>query len=328
MFLSYVDSAGIADIFSIYLDYNGGGQLVLGGVDTQYYRGSITYVPLQTTLPYYIVSYSSMSIGNKKLSLSASDFGNVIVDTGTTDMLFPQSVFDAIKTSFQTNYCNVPAMCGSKTLFDGYGVSTDIRTMLPNITVVISDTYTMEISPYSYILPIYVGGSVHYYLGLGVTPSSVPGSTACLLGYAAMRGHYLIYDRANSQMGFATLSSTSSSSSSTTTTKSSSSSSSSSSTHTVTTGTISSVSSTSASSSPSSTTSRTHNTATTSSHSSSSSTTKAPSSSSTTTGSSPGQTTSRNNGSEAPLEDSEASSIKSSSVIVLMLVLLTIMLSM
>eukprot|EP01111_Echinosteliopsis_oligospora_P004048 TRINITY_DN1638_c0_g1_i1.p1 TRINITY_DN1638_c0_g1~~TRINITY_DN1638_c0_g1_i1.p1 ORF type:complete len:433 (+),score=52.93 TRINITY_DN1638_c0_g1_i1:48-1346(+) len=203
-FSTLVAANDIPNIFSIYLDFTTGGELILGDITEQY--GEITYTPLNyvANTPFYQVTISQMFIDDANLGFTENSFCNVIIDTGTTDLLFPQDTYQRIQRYFQSHYCNTEGICGSGNIFLGYGVGSDIRSELPTLKFNIQGDYTISVSPYSYMLVSKSNGRTVYYLGISYLPVTTT-SKYCqtVFGYAGMRGSYIVYDGENQRLGFA-----------------------------------------------------------------------------------------------------------------------------
>jgi hypothetical protein len=72
-------------------DDDANGELTFGGVDSSRYSGAITYTPALTSgdyAPYWGIRVSAITYGGSSLGSTSA-----IVDTGTTLILLPQSVY-------------------------------------------------------------------------------------------------------------------------------------------------------------------------------------------------------------------------------------------
>jgi len=123
---SYVDKLSTSlthDLFAVQL-CGVGGHIWWGGYDPTALIGAPTYTPLIAASPYYAVVLSDLRVGGSSLGFGAATFGDTLVDTGTTAILLPTAVFNALAASvgalpaFQQNFggaawfsgstCNVP----------------------------------------------------------------------------------------------------------------------------------------------------------------------------------------------------------------------------
>jgi len=122
---------GMPNCFSMCLGTNGG-IFVLGGDNSQYYTGAYTYTPIINET-YYVVQMNDFKVGGKSLGLPASDYGQTIVDSGTTLLIIPQRAFNLIK-SIILNMCSkvkLAGVCGipqNETLFFWFLLSHDLHS--------------------------------------------------------------------------------------------------------------------------------------------------------------------------------------------------------
>ncbi|XP_069697358.1 pepsin A-like [Periplaneta americana] len=112
-------------LFSFYIGQDGG-EVIFGGMDSKYYHGDITYVPLLST-SLFPVSVPSLSIGDQTIT---NDVGIAIVDTGTTSLVVSPEAYYLISSIMQDYQCgegapnltflinNIPFPLESKFLFD------------------------------------------------------------------------------------------------------------------------------------------------------------------------------------------------------------------
>merc|ERR1711988_1489806 len=90
------------NVFSCFLSSNmsTGSTLVLGGVDSQFYSGDFSYVPVARAaaiLPYWLVSASDIKVGGQ--SIKACNFLTgcyMVVDTGTSVLAGPTSAVNKL----------------------------------------------------------------------------------------------------------------------------------------------------------------------------------------------------------------------------------------
>merc|ERR1711862_1083113 len=83
---------GAEPVFAFYLGDNKAGELTIGGVNSKYYTGDFTYVPLKDK------SYWEIALEGVKLNgdVVDSDTVNAIVDSGTSLFAGPSDVSNAI----------------------------------------------------------------------------------------------------------------------------------------------------------------------------------------------------------------------------------------
>jgi len=175
-----------SNIFSVYLNSNAGSStsvLVLGGVDSRYYKGSVFYSPVLPTFQnnvfgYYAVSLNGIYVNGQELSgCSKTSPCVALVDTGTTGLSGPVTGINNIANALgQLTSCNQLA---------GY---PPIQISLGGVTLVVP--------PQAYVIPT---GANSCQLGL---QAGAKGSY-WILGDVVLRNYYTIFDRQNNQVGFA-----------------------------------------------------------------------------------------------------------------------------
>jgi len=156
--------------------------LILGGTDPTLYTGSFHYVPvqkLQGSLLYYTVTLNSITVsGNSVTTCSSSAPCTAIVDTGTSLLIGDTANINTLLAAIPTA-----------------GVSCNAVSGLPNIVVTLSQT-VLAITPAVYVIPD--GTSCD----LGIDSED---DTLWILGDTLIRQYYVVFDRANNQVGFASL---------------------------------------------------------------------------------------------------------------------------
>ncbi|MGB0591755.1 MAG: pepsin-like aspartyl protease [Myxococcota bacterium] len=202
-----VDGGVLADIFSLRLCGAGrsGSHLKLGGMDESVDASALAYTPIVEER-YYAISPPSFSMGETALGEGAA---TSIVDSGTTLMLVPQSVHQALVSVLKAA---AEAQGVSAQIPDGVWTesASDISARatlteaevaaLPPLTMTLKgeatgDTFQLQVPPERYFRRA-SSGDVY----LGVRPG--PGMT--ILGQVFMEGLDVVFDRAQSRIGFAT----------------------------------------------------------------------------------------------------------------------------
>jgi hypothetical protein len=198
-----VQTENISDIFSMCLGIENG-VLVLGGVDTTYFTDPIQWTPI-TKQTYYIVNMPSMTING--MNMDTSNYGDVIVDSGSAGMLVPNDLYNQMINAF-TSTCSTSnnLFCGNESLLNATGGSClqlDISqtSNLPTIDFTFqgtdSSTFTVSIRAQDYLIISTANGTPCASLGIFTTDSGI------LLGDTFMKAFYTVFDRENSRIGFA-----------------------------------------------------------------------------------------------------------------------------
>lgn len=227
------------DIFSICTQSHGG-TLTLGGSDPDLYKGDLQYVPIVHSAGrhFYDVRVKGVMIGG--MNVQIPDFGDTIVDSGTTVLVLAPKSYQAIKTHFQQNYCAVPGLCisredspsarvverisdGNSTKFEsiraeshswfepGYCVRLDSRhlKMLPDITIMLDNGVKLDIDPETYMLKyettVMFGWErvVYRCLGISYLAGLERMENNAILGNTVLQKYFVEYDRENDRIGFA-----------------------------------------------------------------------------------------------------------------------------
>jgi len=162
----------------------GGGTITFGGTDSQYYTGSILYVPTQKGPGFWTVQLDNISVGSTSLGISKS----VIVDTGTTLILLSHSDCAAI-------YGKIP---GSKldTQQGGWILPKKVSSSLQ---------ISFEFKGTKFAVPAtdLVFESVDSTHALGGI-QEVPSGEILILGDVFIKNVYVVFDQGAQRVGFAT----------------------------------------------------------------------------------------------------------------------------
>lgn len=194
-FATLVEQTGIPNVFSMKLcGPEKGGSIEFGGSSVE----PTSYLPV-TEQAWYVVEPDSLQIaGGDGTSLGSFDGVQTIVDSGTTELVVPQEMFDGIvqavgEAAENAGYSLEEIGSGS------YGIvgSGGDLSALPTFQVVAGDA-TYDIAPSTYLkaLPEEEGQGEIYLL-------SVSGSNQAILGQVFMENYYTVFDRANQRLGFA-----------------------------------------------------------------------------------------------------------------------------
>ncbi|XP_009568075.2 gastricsin [Cuculus canorus] len=178
-------------IFSFYFSrqptYNYGGELILGGVDTQLYQGEIVWAPVTQEL-YWQIGIDEFAIGQSATGW-CSEGCQAIVDTGTFLLTVPQGYMGSF----------VQALGAQQTSY-GYAVDCSQIENMPTITFVINGA-ALPLSPSAYVM------NQNGYCTLGIEEtylSSQNGQPLWILGDVFLKEYYTVFDMGNNRIGFAT----------------------------------------------------------------------------------------------------------------------------
>jgi len=183
-------SNGMPATFAMCLKWRGGGELHLGGYDTNYATSSIQWLLYDTTEAHYVVPMSSISVGST--AISGTSNLKVILDSGSTVAYFPAAVHNSIISAINSACPTCPT-----SIFDSSSpAATTDPAIWPTITLVFSTgsgTASFALTGAHYLLPASNG----QYFG-GFYSSS---GTDALFGGSMLRNWYTIFDIANNRIG-------------------------------------------------------------------------------------------------------------------------------
>jgi hypothetical protein len=190
-FFNMVDK-GIVEkgLFSFWLSQDSdlaknGGELTLGGINTERFNGPLAYVPLKRTTLWRI-PINSVLVADQQVNFCEQGNCEGIIDAGTSDILAPKNmvkpIFDAMNVAYNTaEGAVIVPQCNS--------------TALPDITFVAARV-KLVLTPKDYVRKI--GSQCFITLNYDdFQPDSF------ILGTPFMARFYSVFDITNKRMGFA-----------------------------------------------------------------------------------------------------------------------------
>ncbi|XP_047631557.1 pepsin A-5 [Phacochoerus africanus] len=175
------------DLFSVYLSSNddSGSVVLLGGIDSSYFTGSLNWVPVSVE-GYWQITLDSITMYGE--SIACSGGCQAIVDTGTSLLTGPTSAI-----------ANIQSYIGASENSDGEMViSCSSIDSLPDIVFTINGIQ-YPLSPSAYILQD-DDSCTSGFEGMDVPTSS---GELWILGDVFIRQYYTVFDRANNVVGLA-----------------------------------------------------------------------------------------------------------------------------
>ncbi|KFW69489.1 Gastricsin, partial [Pygoscelis adeliae] len=176
-------------IFSFYFSrqptYNYGGELILGGVDTQLFQGDIMWAPVTQKL-YWQVALNEFAIGQSATGWCSQGCQAILTSYGV-------SAGDGleVRTEQRRNLLF--------TLSQQYAVDCNEIQNMPTITFVINGAQ-LPLYPSAYVL------NKNGYCTLGIEATYLPsqnGQPLWILGDVFLKEYYTVFDMANNRVGFA-----------------------------------------------------------------------------------------------------------------------------
>ncbi|XP_036329843.1 lysosomal aspartic protease-like [Rhagoletis pomonella] len=182
-------SQGLIDspVFAFYLTRNGtslqGGELTLGGIDTNHYSGELTYVPV-TIEGYWQFNMDSVSIDGTNACLDCS----AIADTGKSLLAVPSSLLENIQNAIGAVYSE-----------GEYLVECAALSSLPIISFTIGGT-TFNLTSSQYIIETEdENGDI-----VCMSAFEEADTNFWILGDVFIGQYYTVFDMGNNRVGFAT----------------------------------------------------------------------------------------------------------------------------
>ncbi|KAG8178791.1 hypothetical protein JTE90_022419 [Oedothorax gibbosus] len=210
---SLIASANVSDVFCLDLcgpyfsskvHWSQCGKFHMGYISDAYYNGNIIYTPVYKAW-YYHVIITDFRVGMNHVQVHCSELnkGRSIVDSGTTELYLPLTIYEwtideikrAAKDVPDKFWINDTVACVPTAFFH--------MSSFPLITISFyhthNTTFNLIISPELYLLPIQAPYTNATCLKLAIAASE----EGFYIGSSILKGFYVVFDRGNKQVGFA-----------------------------------------------------------------------------------------------------------------------------
>jgi cathepsin D len=180
----------IKPVFSFYLGKGGAvGEMLLGGIDTAKYTGSLRYVPLTSE------SYFEFALGGITLNgQSVTNVTSAVADTGTSVLAGPTADVAAIAASVGA----VPTINPGE-----YTVDCSTINQLPPLAITING-HAYNFAGPEYVVSVSEMGETICLFGMTGLDVPAPRGPLWILGDVFIRKYYTVFDMGNNRVGFAT----------------------------------------------------------------------------------------------------------------------------
>lgn len=211
---------GTQDIFSIQLcgtvdtdnqtDISTGGTMTLGGLDKSLYIGPMLYTPVRKE-GYYEVIITDIRVNDQSLKLDCKEynFDKTIVDSGTTNLRFPNMVYkhvvEQVKRHAQTHKLVAldDLWAGDKMLCWPLGEMPwhAFPPLSLHLAISHNTSFQLLVSPRQYLREV-TRDTNHQNVSC-FKFAIAPSHSGTVLGAVVMEGYYVVFDRENHRVGFA-----------------------------------------------------------------------------------------------------------------------------
>ncbi|KAJ3315023.1 Vacuolar protease A [Boothiomyces sp. JEL0838] len=185
---------GANSVFSFYLsDAKDGdnGEVTFGGIDSSKFTGNINYVPLNSqTFWQFDATNLSFNVAGQTGTVGDSNYStDAISDTGTSLIILGQTAADGINQAIGATYDSNQG---------AYAIDCGVAKTGSPIDFVFGDQqFTLSIPPQYYVLDAGNGQCISGIL------AGAGNGTPNIFGDILSRAYYTVYDKGNTQVGFA-----------------------------------------------------------------------------------------------------------------------------
>jgi len=191
-FVNMIQQGLVSDpVFSVWLGRQDGqtGELLIGGIDSSKYTGSLQYIPLISET-YWEFGLQGMSISGK----SVTAVTKAVADTGTSLLAGPTDEVKAIAAALGAQ----PVILNP----NEYTIDCSLVPNLPDITIN-AGGFTFTLTGTDYVDEISEDGETICLFGMTGIDIPAPAGPLWIMGDVFLRKYYTVFDMGNSRLGFA-----------------------------------------------------------------------------------------------------------------------------
>jgi len=180
-------------------------EVSIGGVDSSFYSGEISYATTQKTFDeyygYHLIYTSGVSVSSTAVTVTdINKYGGLVVDTGTTLHYLPTATVTAIESAVKTHYEDESTSSLDTDFFEWSScVESSSLSSFPTVTYTFATsdsddatTFDVTLEPKHYLLEY----DDCYYWGF-------ESSTLGIFGNIGMLGRVIVFDITNTRIGIA-----------------------------------------------------------------------------------------------------------------------------
>lgn len=215
LFDSFVEQLKIPNKFAICHDGMNGGEMILGGGNTNMYDGELKRAPMQAPFGFYSVGIENVTLGGTQILPPGNTQGtrlrggsylengkvSAVVDTGNSALYMPEPIFNNFRSGLLTALSKWPELSDKdKNLFTGYAVyiPPEILSELPPLALTLEGGAVLSMPAEQYTVEFRIPEAPVPIRALKIIKSN-----RFVLGQTVLSRSYLEIDRDGKTVGFA-----------------------------------------------------------------------------------------------------------------------------
>ncbi|KAA8497293.1 Plasmepsin-1 [Porphyridium purpureum] len=205
-FAEFVEQSKIDNVFAMCLAADGG-VLSIGGLDRSMVNlreEPVHWIPYDTSADVFSIGRcNGIKVGDVIIDMSHTPTNRILVDSGTTLIVVPTSLWRPIEKAFTSKYCSVVNACNTteKWLYP-MGCYEQERSSFggfPTLEFKLADGHVLKLEPEIYMVPVTLNGKK--YTCFGVQAQDL-GHSSIIFGNVLMQKYLTVFDRMTHKIGF------------------------------------------------------------------------------------------------------------------------------